>query len=115
QLGEVKKGKSVSFKRIKDWWGDEERYFQHRFNPDRIEIKVLRDQNIAWQHFLRGDLDTFPLVMPNWWHDKTKTAEFEKGYIERLWFYNQTPQSPMGLYLNTADPLLSELNVRLGI
>ncbi|MDM5135589.1 extracellular solute-binding protein [Aeromonas salmonicida] len=115
QLGEVKKGKSVSFKRIKDWWGDEERYFQHRFNPDRIEIKVLRDQNIAWQHFLRGDLDTFPLVMPNWWHDKTNTAEFEKGYIEGLWFYNQTPQSPMGLYLNTADPLLSELNVRLGI
>ncbi|GAJ51086.1 hypothetical protein ASA01S_175_00030, partial [Aeromonas salmonicida subsp. masoucida NBRC 13784] len=88
QLGEIKKGKSVSFKRIKDWWGDEERYFQHRFNPDRIEIKVLRDQNIAWQHFLRGDLDTFPLVMPNWWHDKTKTAEFEKGYIEGLWFYN---------------------------
>ncbi|MGY3895400.1 extracellular solute-binding protein [Aeromonas enterica] len=115
QLGEVKKGKSVSLVRIKDWWGNDERYFQHRFNPDRIEIKVLRDQNIAWQHFLRGELDTFPLVMPNWWHDKTKTAEFEKGYIERRWFYNQTPQSPMGLYLNTADPLLRDLNVRLGI
>ncbi|WP_439827309.1 extracellular solute-binding protein [Aeromonas enteropelogenes] len=115
RIGEVKKGKSVTLERVKDWWGDEERYFQHRFNPDRIEIKVLRDQNIAWQHFLRGDLDTFGLTMPNWWHDKTKTAEFEKGYIERTWFYNQTPQSPMGLYLNTADPLLRDLNVRLGI
>ena len=31
-----------------------------------------------------------PLVMPNWWHDKSKTPEFAKGYIERLWFYNQT-------------------------
>lgn len=115
QLGEVKKGKSVTFERVKDWWGNDERYFQHRFNPDRIELKVLRDQNIAWQHFLRGELDTFPLVMPNWWHDKTRTPEFEQGYIERLWFYNQTPQSPMGLYLNTADPLLRDLNVRLGI
>ncbi|MBL0539481.1 extracellular solute-binding protein [Aeromonas caviae] len=115
QIGELKKGKSVTFDRVKDWWGNDERYFQHRFNPDRIEIKVLRDQNIAWQHFLRGELDTFPLVMPNWWHDKSKTAEFEKGYIERLWFYNQTPQPPMGLYLNTADPLLSNLDVRLGI
>ncbi|MGY3944214.1 extracellular solute-binding protein [Aeromonas tecta] len=115
RLSEVKKGKSVSFERVKDWWGNDERYFQHRFNPDRIEIKVLRDQNIAWQHFLRGELDTFGLVMPNWWHDKTKTAEFEKGYIDRLWFYTQTPQSPMGLYLNTADPLLKDLNVRLGI
>lgn len=115
QLGEVKKGKSVSLVRIQDWWGNDERYLQHRFNPDKIEIKVLRDQNIAWQHFLRGELDTFPLVMPNWWHDKTKTAEFEKGYIERRWFYNQTPQSPMGLYLNTADPLLKDINVRLGI
>lgn len=115
RIGEVKKGKSVTLERIKDWWGNEERYFQHRFNPDRIEIKVLRDQNIAWQHFLRGDLDTFGLTMPNWWHDKTKTAEFEKGYIERTWFYNQTPQSPMGLYLNTAHPLLRDLNVRLGI
>ncbi|GAB5991867.1 extracellular solute-binding protein [Aeromonas enteropelogenes] len=115
RIGEVKKGKSITLERVKDWWGNEERYFQHRFNPDRIEIKVLRDQNIAWQHFLRGDLDTFGLAMPNWWHDKTKTAEFEKGYIERTWFYNQTPQSPMGLYLNTADPLLRDLNVRLGI
>lgn len=115
RIGEVKKGKSITLERVKDWWGDEERYFQHRFNPDRIEIKVLRDQNIAWQHFLRGDLDTFGLTMPNWWHDKTKTVEFEKGYIERTWFYNQTPQSPMGLYLNTADPLLRDLNVRLGI
>lgn len=115
QIGELKKGKSVTFDRVKDWWGNDERYFQHRFNPDRIEIKVLRDQNIAWQHFLRGELDTFPLVMPNWWHDKSKTAEFEKGYIERIWFYNQTPQPPMGLYLNTADPLLSNLDVRLGI
>lgn len=115
RIGEVKKGKSITLERVKGWWGDEERYFQHRFNPDRIEIKVLRDQNIAWQHFLRGDLDTFGLTMPNWWHDKTKTAEFEKGYIERTWFYNQTPQSPMGLYLNTADPLLRDLNVRLGI
>ncbi|GJA12632.1 ABC transporter substrate-binding protein [Aeromonas caviae] len=115
QTGELRKGKSVTFDRVKDWWGNDERYFQHRFNPDRIEIKVLRDQNIAWQHFLRGELDTFPLVMPNWWHDKSKTAEFEKGYIERLWFYNQTPQPPMGLYLNTADPLLSNLDVRLGI
>lgn len=115
QIGEVKKGKSITFKRVKDWWGDGERYFQHRFNPDRIDVKVLRDQNIAWQHFLRGELDTFGLVMPNWWHDKTRTAEFEKGYIERRWFYNQTPQSPMGLYLNTADPLLKNLDVRLGI
>ncbi|MEG0007258.1 MAG: extracellular solute-binding protein [Aeromonas sp.] len=115
RLDEVKKGKSVTFLRVKDWWGDGERYFQHRFNPDRIEIKVLRDQNIAWQHFLRGELDTFGLVMPNWWHDKSKTTEFEKGYIDRLWFYTQTPQSPMGLYLNTADPLLKDLNVRLGI
>ncbi|MFQ2269054.1 extracellular solute-binding protein [Aeromonas enteropelogenes] len=115
RIGEVKKGKSITLERVKDWWGDEERYFQYRFNPDRIEIKVLRDQNIAWQHFLRGDLDTFGLTMPNWWHDKTKVPEFEKGYIERTWFYNQTPQSPMGLYLNTADPLLRDLNVRLGI
>ncbi|EOD53585.1 extracellular solute-binding protein [Aeromonas molluscorum] len=115
QLTEVKKGKSVTFSRIPDWWGNNERYFQHRFNPDRIQIKVLRDLNIAWQHFLRGELDTFGLVIPNWWHDKTKTPEFDKGYIDRIWFYTQTPQSPTGLYLNIDDPLLSDLNARLGI
>lgn len=115
QLGEIKKGKSITFKRVKSWWGDNERYLAHRFNPDTIEIKVIRDQNIAWQHFLRGELDTFSLVLPNWWHDKTNTAEFNNGYIERLWFYQQMPQSPMGLFLNTADPLLADQNVRLGI
>lgn len=115
QVTDIKMGKSVTLTKVKNWWGQDERYFKHRFNVDRIRILVLRDLNIAWQHFLKGDLDTFPLVMPNWWHDKTKTPEFERGLIERTWFYNQTPQPPMGLYLNNADPLLRDLHVRLGI
>lgn len=115
RISEVKKGKSITFSKVKNWWGQDERYFQHRFNVDQVRVLVLRDINIAWQHFLRGDIDTFTMVIPAWWHDKSKTAEFRKGYIERTWLYNQTPQSPMGLYLNNDDPLLGNIHVRTGI
>ena len=43
-----------------NWWGDQNKYFAHRFNVDKIRFTVIRDTNVAWEYFLRGELDSFP-------------------------------------------------------
>ena len=114
-IGEVDKGNYIDLVRTKNWWGDDLRYMRNRFNPDTIRIKVIRDVTAAWQHFLKGEIDTFGLTIPEYWHDKAEAEPFKKGYIAKYWFYNQVPQASSGIYLNSADPLLSDENIRFGI
>lgn len=114
-IDKVKRGRSISFKRLDDWWGNDLKYYRHRFNVDEIRLNVVRDMNIAYRHFLRGDIDTFGLILPEWWHDKTDTSEYRNGLINRIWFYNDMSHGAQGFHLNTAHPRLSDVRIRKGI
>lgn len=115
QIDDIRKGKYVEFKRIANWWGNDKRYFRHRFNPDYVRIKVIRDLNIAYNYFSKGEIDAFPLVMPRLWYKKAQGPMFDDGYIGRIKFYNDTPQPIQGMFLNQDDPLLADRNVRYGL
>lgn len=115
QISKIDKGKMIEMTRKADWWANDERYMRHRFNPDKIRYRVIRDINVAYQHFMNGELDTFGLVLPLYWHEKATGAEYDNGYIGKYWFYNDLPVPSAGMYLNTADPLLSDARVRFGL
>ncbi len=115
QISKIKKGKLVEFKRKKDWWAKDKRYFKNRYNVDKVRVKVIRDYNVAFKHFEKGDIDTFGLVLPPYWHEKAKGKLYDNGYIHRAWFYNETPQPSSGMYLNQDDELLKDINVRIGL
>jgi microcin C transport system substrate-binding protein len=115
QIDDIRKGKYIEFKRLPDWWGNDKRYFRYRFNPDYVRIKVIRDLNIAYNYFNKGELDTFPLVMPRLWYKKAQGPMFDHGYIGRIKFYNDLPQPIQGMFLNQDDPLLADRNVRYGL
>ncbi|WP_373958509.1 extracellular solute-binding protein [Vibrio gigantis] len=115
-LDKVKKGKSVTFKHVgEQWWGYSNRYYQNRYNVDKVRITVIRDFDIALKHFEKGKLDYFDLVLPEYWHGKSDSQGFEDGYIQKFWGFNQTTQGAGGLWMNTAQPLLDDVNLRKGI
>ncbi|MBE3670515.1 ABC transporter substrate-binding protein [Vibrio navarrensis] len=115
-LDDIKKGKSVTFEHVgQDWWGYSNKYYQHRYNVEKIRINVIRDNDIAMKHFEKGDLDSFALVLPELWHDKSNGESYQKGYIHKFWGYSQLPEGAGGLWMNVATPLLDDLNVRRGI
>ena len=115
QISEVDKGKTIEMSRKADWWANDERYLRHRFNPDKIRYRVIRELNVAYQHFVKGELDTFGLVLPLYWHEKAMGAEYDAGYIAKYWFYNDLPVPSAGMYLNTENPLLADARVRYGL
>lgn len=115
-LGDVKKGKQITFEHVgDDWWGYSNRYYQNRYNVDKIRIKVIRDNDIAMKHFEKGSLDAFSLLLPSLWHEKTHSEPYKNGYIYKFWGYNQMPQGAGGLWMNTAQPLLADTELRKGI
>ena len=112
QMSTFKKGKQVRFKRKQNWWGRDLRYFKNRFNVDQVIINVVRDINLQWEHFKKGNIDTFGLTIPKYWHKKSITGVFEKGYVHKIWFFNDTQQPSLGFWLNMDKPIFADPNVR---
>lgn len=112
QISDFVKGKSIVFKRKKEWWGDDLKYFKNRYNADKIMFKVIRDNNMIWEYFKKGKIDEFNLTIPEYWHVKSKTPVVENGYVHKIWFFNNTQQSAMGLWLNQDKEIFKDINVR---
>jgi len=112
QISGFKKGKYVRFKRKKDWWARDLPYFKNRFNVDRVIYKVVRNENVEWEYFKKGKLDVFDMAFPVYWHVKSETPVIENGHVERIWFYNDTPRSPIGLWLNQDKEIFKDRAVR---
>jgi microcin C transport system substrate-binding protein len=111
----VVKGRFLELERTENWWGDDLKYNRNRFNVDKIRIEVIRDDDVALQHFFRGELDAYALGIPERWHEKAVGEPLNKGYIHKIQFYNDVPREARGMWLNMDVPLLGDKNVRYGI
>jgi microcin C transport system substrate-binding protein len=114
---DIKKGRSITLTRNPDWWANDKKHWRYRFNADKIRFTVIRDTEKTFEAFRRGDLDQSSLNLAEYWYEKLPddAPEVASGYIHKSVFYNQRPRPPYGLWINTARPLLDDLNVRLGI
>ncbi len=113
---DVKKGQSITLRRIENWWANDKRMYAHRFNADAMQFNVIRDTNKAFELFLAGQIDMFNLNLPEYWYDRAPKAPAVKaGYINRTTFYNDVPRPTWGFYINTQDALLKNIELRRGI
>ncbi|MBF0225828.1 MAG: ABC transporter substrate-binding protein [Desulfobacterales bacterium] len=112
QIASFKKNKNVIFERNKDWWAKDLKYLKNRFNVDKVVFEVVRDSNISWEYFKKAKIDVFSLTIPQYWHIKSNIDIFENGYANKIWFFNNTPQSAMGMWLNQDKELFKDKNLR---
>ncbi len=114
-ITDVENGKSITLSRKKDWWAGDLRYMKNRYNVDNVRIIVIRDDEIAFQHFLKGELDLYALLTPAFWHEKASGEVFDDGYVHKIWFYNEVPRSPFGFYLNQDKDVFKDKPMRYAL
>lgn len=114
-LKDYSRGKHLLFERKKDWWAADLRYYKNRYNVDYFKLNVIRDVNVAFEHFKKGQIDTFGATRPSIWHEKAQGEIFNKGYVQKLWFYNDARRPTWGLYLNFEKELFKDLNLRYAL
>jgi microcin C transport system substrate-binding protein len=112
QISDFKKGKYLELKRKKNWWAEDLFYFKNRFNVDKVVYRVVRDFNLQWEYFKKGKIDVFTINFPKYWHSKSKTPVVQNGYVNKIWFFNQTPQSALGMWLNQDQEIFKDKNLR---
>jgi len=114
---DIHKGQSITLTRQKDWWAKDKKFYRQLFNPDRIELEVIRDPDKAIEVFKTGGIDAIRIVAPETWHKKVPDdlSQVEKGYIHKVTFYNQIPRPAWGFWINTAKPPLDNRDLREGL
>ena len=111
-LKDYSKGKYLIFERKNGWWAKDLKYYKNRYNVDRYKLTVIRDDNVAFEYFKKGEIDSFPASQPEIWHEKGKGDLFDKGFINRIWFYNDTRRATYGFWLNMDKETFKDINVR---
>jgi len=111
-ITKFKKGENVIFERKKDWWAKDLKYFKNRFNVDKVVFNVIKEISVMWEYFKKEKIDVFPMFHPDYWYNKSDIKLFKNGYINKIWFYNETRQSPLGFYLNDDKEIFKDQNVR---
>ena len=113
-LSSFSTGKFVKFKRNKDWWAKDLKYFRGSKNFDELHLKVVNEEEARWQLFLKGEIFGFGLELDKYWIEKSKNEpSFTKGYVKKVKYYTQDTYGTDGVYLNSEDPLWQDKNVRL--
>ncbi len=114
-LKDFSKGKYLLFEKKKDWWAKDLRYYKNRFNVDYIKINVIRDPNVAFEHFRKGLIDSFEATRPEIWYEKGTGDIFDKGYVNKLKYYNRARRATSGLYLNLDRDIFKDRNLRYSL
>jgi len=110
-LTEVRDGRSYVLTRRKDYWADILPNRAHMFNFDRIIFKVIRETDVAFEAFKKGDFDVFPAT-PWRWVNQTDSEKFKKNWIVKQKIHNHTPMGFVGLALNMRRPIFKDIRVR---
>ena len=110
-VSEVSRGESVSFDRVDDWWGDDKRYFQGRYNFDRIHLRVISPER-ALDYLRRGELDMIQENTARTWNEEYTFPEVRNGWLRRARVFVDTPSGVSGLHMNLEAPIFQNKDFR---
>ncbi len=114
---DVRKGRSITLTRNDNWWAKTNKYWRNRYNPDRVQLNAIRDNDKAFETFLKGDIDFIRLNLAKYNYEGLPDDHplVQKGYIHKATFFNDIPRGNMGLWINTSKPPLGDINIRRGL
>ncbi|MBE8162654.1 MAG: peptide ABC transporter substrate-binding protein [Bdellovibrionaceae bacterium] len=56
-LGKYDKGRSITLKKNKKWWGHKTKYLSKAYKFDRIFIRIIRDENLRFESLKKEKID----------------------------------------------------------
>ena len=110
-----KVGQTVTYERIKNWWGENLPIHKGRFNFDEIRNDYYRDMNVAFQAFKAHNLDFRIESSAKNWSVGYNFPAFKEGKLIKEIIPDQNPEPTNGLFYNLRRPLFQDPRVRRAI
>lgn len=109
---DVDKGKSVTVRKRNDYWGEKSRGNVGVANFGELRFVVVRDQNLAFEMFKKGELDFFYVSRSKVWVEETNFESVQRGLVQKRKIFNFEPQGTQGLAFNMRREPWNDVRVR---
>jgi microcin C transport system substrate-binding protein len=109
---DIDRGRSITAKRRDDYWGADARANIGTGNFDQLRFVVVRDENLAFEMFKKGELDAFPIGRARQWVEELNFEQIQRGLIQKRKIFNHEPHGFAGFALNTRRAPFDDIRVR---
>ncbi|MGA7792271.1 MAG: extracellular solute-binding protein [Candidatus Acidiferrales bacterium] len=109
---DISKGQTITVRRRKDYWAEKARENVGLGNFDEMQFVVVRDDNLAFEKFKKGELDTYEVRQPRQWVEELNFENVQRGLIQKRKVYNSQPQEIREFAFNARKPPFDDIRVR---
>ncbi|HEY5618704.1 MAG TPA: extracellular solute-binding protein [Vicinamibacterales bacterium] len=109
---DIVKGQAVTIRRRTDYWAANYRRNVGMNNFDEVRETVVRDTNLAFEMFKRGDLDQYFVGISRQWVEELNFDRVQRGMIQKRKIYNDAPSGLAGLAFNTRRQPWDDIRIR---
>jgi microcin C transport system substrate-binding protein len=108
----VDPGRSITYRRVPDYWGAPLPVNVGRNNFDTIRVDYYRDFTVALEAFKAGAFDVNIENSAKQWAKNYEGPALRQGLIKKEQIPNQLPQGMQGFVFNTRRPIFRDRRVR---
>ena len=112
RIANVDPGRSISYQRVKDYWGAKLPINVGRYNFDEIRYDYYRDMTVEFEAFKAGKIDFKREYTARDWATGYDVPPVRAGLIKKDQIRNENPARAQGLVFNTRRPIFQDRRVR---
>ena len=92
KIEKIDAGRSITYKRVDDYWGKDLAINKGRFNFDALEFDYYKDGNVALEAFFAGEYDVRQENVAKLWNTSYDATPVKNGDIVKQEIKHQRPQ-----------------------
>ena len=109
---DVDKGTMITIRRRPDYWAETHRRNIGTSNFDEIQQLVVRDRNLEFEMFKKGDVDYYFVNRAQMWVEDLDYENITRGLNQKRKIFNHNPQGVQGIAMNTRREPFDDVRVR---
>lgn len=112
RITRVNPGRSLTFERVRDWWGASLPVNRGKYNFERVEVEFYRDSHVAFEAFKAGEFDFYIEQQAKNWANGYRFPAVTRGDVIRAEIPHQIPTQTQALFMNTRRTTFADVRVR---
>ncbi len=109
---DINKGNSLTLRKRQDYWAGNNRLNVGLNNFEQIKEIVVRDRNLEFEMFKKGDLDYYFVNRAQMWVENLDFDRIQRGFIQKRKIFNHSPNGIQGLAFNMRRIPFDDIRVR---
>ena len=111
-IDRVDPGRSISFRRNPDYWGNDLPLNRGLHNLEVIRYDYFGDANAMFEAFKAGEVDIWRELSSRKWETEFNFPRITSGQAIKAEISNQRPSGIVGLVMNSRNPIFADWRVR---